>query len=144
MERSSFSLLFSTRNSKMRKNGKVPIEGTITVNGQKCSFSTGKLVSLNSWDKLRQVVKGASEEAKSINKFLSAVKARLYEKEAELLDKGFIVTAELLKDAYLDKVERLKERTLVGVLEEHNSELAPMVGTISKAPISTSSMADGL
>ena len=134
MERSSFSLLFSTRNSKMRKNGKVPIEGTITVNGQKCSFSTGKLVLANSWDKVRQSVRGASEEAKNINKFLSAVKARMYEKEAELLDKGFIVTAELLKDAYLDKVERLKEHTLIGVLEEHNSELAPMVGkTISKA-----------
>ena len=109
MTRSSFSVLFAIRESKARKNGNAPIETTITVNGERASFSTGKLVNIDRWDKTRQQVKGKDEEAKSLNQFLQAVKNKLYEKESELMERGFVVTAELLRDAYFDKVEALKE-----------------------------------
>lgn len=128
MERSSFSILFSIRESKARKNGNTPIEVTITVNGERCSFSTGKQVKVTSWDKNKQLVKGKDEEAVSLNNYLKAVKAKLYEKEAELLDRGFVITAQLLYDAYFDKVACLKERSLLSVLEEHNAERKAMVG----------------
>ena len=128
MERSSFSILFSIRESKARKNGNTPIEVTITVNGERCSFSTGKQIKVTSWDKNRQLVKGKDEEATSLNNYLKSVGAKLYEKEAELLDRGFIITAQLLYDAYFDKVECLKERSLLSVLEEHNTERKAMVG----------------
>ena len=128
MERSSFSILFSIRESKARKNGNTPIEITITINGERCSFSTGKQIKVTSWDKNRQLVKGKDEEATSLNNYLKSVRAKLYEKEAELLDRGFIITAQLLYDAYFDKVECLKERSLLSVLEEHNTERKAMVG----------------
>ena len=128
MERSSFSILFSIRESKARKNGNTPIEVTITVNGERCSFSTGKQIKVTSWDKNRQLVKGKDEEATSLNNYLKSVRAKLYEKEAELLDRGFIITAQLFYDAYFDKVECLKERSLLSVLEEHNTERKAMVG----------------
>lgn len=70
MTRSSFSVLFAIRESKARKNGNTPIETTITVNGERASFSTGKLVNIDRWDKTRQQVKGKDEEAKSLNQFL--------------------------------------------------------------------------
>lgn len=128
MERSSFSILFSIRESKARKNGNTPIEVTITINGERCSFSTGKQIKVTSWDKNKQLVKGKDEEATSLNNYLKSVRAKLYEKEAELLDRGFIITAQLLYDAYFDKVECLKERSLLSVLEEHNTERKAMVG----------------
>lgn len=128
MTRSSFSVLFAIRESKARKNGNAPIETTITVNGERASFSTGKLVNIDRWDKTRQQVKGKDEEAKSLNQFLQAVKNKLYEKETELMERGFVVTAELLRDAYFDKVEALKEKTLLSVLREHNEERKLMVG----------------
>ena len=128
MERSSFSILFSIRESKARKNGNTPIEVTITINGERCSFSTGKQIKVTSWDKNRQLVKGKDEEATSLNNYLKSVRAKLYEKETELLDRGFIITAQLLYDAYFDKVECLKERSLLSVLEEHNTERKAMVG----------------
>ena len=43
MVRSSFSILFFIRESKVRKNGNAPIEVIITINGEKCSFPTGKV-----------------------------------------------------------------------------------------------------
>ena len=46
MVRSSFSILFFIRESKARRNGSVTIEAMITVNGERCSFSTGKQVAI--------------------------------------------------------------------------------------------------
>ena len=127
MVRSSFSILFAIRESKARKSGKAPIEITITVNGERCTLSTGKQVAIDKWDKVKQQVKGKDEEAQSLNNCLKAIKAKLYQKEAELLDRGFIITAELLRDAYFDKVACLKERSLLSVLEEHNAERKAMI-----------------
>ena len=134
MVRSSFSILFFIRESKARKSGKAPIELMITVNGERCPLSTGKQVPIDKWDKVKQQVKGKDEEAQSLNNYLKAIKAKLYQKEAELLDRGFIITAELLRDAYFNKVESLKEKTLFEVFEEHNQEQEKLVGNgVSKA-----------
>lgn len=134
MVRSSFSILFFIRESKARKSGKAPIELMITVNGERCPLSTGKQVPIDKWDKAKQQVKGKDEEAQSLNNYLKTIKAKLYQKEAELLDRGFIITAELLRDAYFDKVESLKEKTLFEVFEEHNQEQEKLVGNgVSKA-----------
>ena len=134
MVRSSFAILFFIRESRVRKDGTASIEVVLTVNGERCAFSTGKRVKSCNWDKAKQQVKGKDEEAQSLNNYLKAIKAKLYQKEAELLDRGFIITAELLRDAYFDKVESLKEKTLFEVFEEHNQEQEKLVGNgVSKA-----------
>ena len=134
MVRSSFSILFFIRESKARKNGKAPIELMITVNGERSSFSTGKQVSVEKWDKTKQQVKGKDQETQNLNNYLKAIKAKLYQKEAELLGRGFIITAGLLRDAYFDKVETIKEKSLFDVFTEHNQEQEKLVGNgISKA-----------
>lgn len=134
MVRSSFAILFFIRESRVRKDGTVSIEIVLTVNGERCAFSTGKRVKSCNWDKTKQQVKGKDEEAQSLNNYLKAIKAKLYQKEAELLDRGFIITAELLRDAYFDKVESLKEKSLFEVFEEHNKEQEKLVGNgVSKA-----------
>ena len=116
MIRSSFSILFFIRESKVRKNGNAP------------------QVLIEKWDKTKQQVKGKDEEAKSLNNYLKAVKAKLYQKEAELLDRGFVITAKLLCEAYQEKVESLKERSLFDVFSEHNEEQRKLIGNgVSKA-----------
>lgn len=134
MVRSSFSILFFIRESKARKNGNVPIEVMITVNGERNSFSTGKQIAIEKWDKTKQQVKGKDQETQNLNNYLKAIKAKLYQKEAELLERGFIITTQILYDAYFDKVESLKERSLFEVFEEHNQEQEKLVGNgVSKA-----------
>ena len=134
MVRSSFSILFFIRESKARKNGNVPIEVMITVNGERNSFSTGKQIAIEKWDKTKQQVKGKDQKTQNLNNYLKAIKAKLYQKEAELLERGFIITAQILYDAYFDKVESLKERSLFEVFEEHNQEQEKLVGNgVSKA-----------
>ena len=134
MVRSSFSILFFIRENRVRKDGTTIIEVLITVNGERSGFSTGKKVKVTNWDKTKQQVKGKDEEAKSLNNYLKAVKAKLYQKEAELLDKGFVITAKLLCDAYQGKVEFLKEKSLFDIFMEHNREQEKLIGKgVSKA-----------
>lgn len=134
MVRSSFAILFFIRDSRVRKDGTTSIEVVLTVNGERCAFSTGKKVKSCNWDKNKQQVKSKDEEAQSLNNYLKAIKAKLYQKEAELLERGFIITADLLRDAYFDKVESIKERSLFEVFEEHNQEQEKLIGNgVSKA-----------
>ena len=65
MVRSSFSILFFIRESKVRKNGNAPIEVIITINGEKCSFPTGKQVHIDKWDKTKQQVKGKDPQIRN-------------------------------------------------------------------------------
>lgn len=119
---------FSLRESKQNKKGLSPIEVSITTNGKRIYFCTGKHIPAADWNKEKQVVKGKNEEAQLINGYLIQLRNKIYQKEIELLQKGYLITAELLKEAITDKVEALNEKTLLEVLEEHNTERKAMVG----------------
>ena len=125
MEKHCTMVYFSLRESKQNKKGLSPIEVSITTNGKRIYFSTGKHISATDWNKEKQTVKGKSEEAQLINGYLIQLRNKIYQKEIELLQKGYLITAELLKEAITDKVEALNEKT---VLEEHNTERKAMVG----------------
>ena len=128
MEKHCTMVYFSLRESKQNKKGLSPIEVSITTNGKRIYFSTGKHVPATDWNKEKQAVKGKSEEAQLINGYLIQLRNKIYQKEIELLQKGYLITAELLKEAITDKVEALNEKTLLEVLEEHNAERKAMVG----------------
>lgn len=117
MVRSSFSILFFIRESKARKNGNVPIEVMITVNGERNSFSTGKQIAIEKWDKTKQQVKGKDQETQNLNNYLKAIKAKLYQKEAELLERGFIITAQFFMTLTLTKWNPLKKEVCLKSLK---------------------------
>ena len=128
MEKHCTMVYFSLRESKQNKKGLSPIEVSITTNGKRIYFSTGKHVPAADWNKEKQAVKGKSKEAQLINGYLIQLRNKIYQKEIELLQKGYLITAELLKEAITDKVEALNEKTLLDVLNEHNTERKAMVG----------------
>ena len=128
MEKHCTMVYFSLRESKQNKKGLSPIEVSITTNGKRIYFSTGKHISAADWNKEKQAVKGKSEEAQLTNGYLIQLRNKIYQKEIELLQKGYLITAELLKEAITDKVEALNEKTLLDVLNEHNTERKAMVG----------------
>ncbi len=134
MEKHCTMVYFSLRESKKDKKGKSPIEVSISSNGERVYFTSGKKAFAHEWNKAKQSLKGNSEEAVIINAYLTQVRNKIYQKEIELLQNGYIVTPTLLKEAYLDKVESLNEKTLLNVLTEYNQERKKMVGkTIAPA-----------
>lgn len=57
---------FSLRESKQNKKGLSPIEVSISANGKRIYFNTGKNARSTDWNKEKQLVKGKSEEAQPI------------------------------------------------------------------------------
>jgi len=125
---------FSLRESKQNKKGLSPIEVSISTNGKRIYFSTGKYARSTDWNREKQLVKGKSEEAQLVNSYLTQLRNKIYQKEIELLQMSYLITAELLKEAVADKVEALNEKSLFEVFEEHNREQEKLVGNgVSKA-----------
>ena len=120
--------------SRTDKNGKSPITMTIGANGERAEFQTGKKIEPENWDNGKQQATGKTTEAKLLNTYLSQLRNKVYLKEIELMQRGFLITARLLRDAVVDKVEALNEKTLFQVFSEHNEEQGKMIGKgISKS-----------
>lgn len=128
MERHTFTTNFWVSQSKIRKNGLAPINATITLNGQRASFSTGKFIFPEDWDNAKQRVKGTSDTAKSINETLLQIRNKIYRKEAELMERGYIINASILRDACLDKINALQSKTLCQIFDEYLAGQSDAVG----------------
>ena len=134
MEKHCVMVSFSARESKKNKKGESPIEMSISTNGERVHFNTGKFVKVEDWDKKKQSVKGKSDSTHLLNAFLVQLRNKVYRKEIELVQNGFIVTAAILRDAVLDKVDALNEKTLFELVDIHNNDQEALVGNgISKA-----------
>lgn len=128
MEKHCTMVNFSIRETKMTNDDKAPIEISISSNGKRLYFNSGKKINPNEWNRSKQAAKGKSDEAILLNSYLTQVRNKIFQKELELMQRGFIVTPQLLKDACLDKVETLNEKSLLEILMVHNQERKAMVG----------------
>ena len=128
MERHTFTTNFFVSPAKMNKKGLAPINATITLNGERASFSTGKSVRPEDWEASKQRVKGTSVTAKSINETLLQIRNKIYRKEAELMERGYVINANILRDAFLDKINALQSKTLCQIFDEYLAELSDAVG----------------
>ena len=126
--KSNYNLSFIVRASKVNKTGKAPIEVLISLGDERVVFSTGKLIAIESWNKDKQCVRGVNSEAVVLNEFLKSIRVRIYEEEIKLVKYGFAVTATLLRDALMNKVELVKEETILSVYRKHNELQYKQIG----------------
>ena len=125
---STITISFTVRKSKSRSSGISPIQVLLTKNGVRVSFSTGHAVKPSEWDSKNQRVKGKNSAYIEINNFLNSVRARLYQLEKDLSDRGIGVTPQTLRDAYLGKLDCLKDWTLMKVIDVHLEDLKGKIG----------------
>ena len=122
-----------------------PITMTIGANGERAEFQTGRKIAPENWDNGKQQAKGKTTEAKLLNAYLNQLRNKVYLKEIELMQRGYLITARLLRDAVINKVEALNEKTLFQVFAEHNEEQKKLVGNgVSKATYFISEYTDRL
>jgi len=74
----SFSLLFYIKRSKADNSGKVNIYFRITVNGKRSELSIRRKVHVDKWNSKAGKVKGFSQEALELNRFIDAIKNKNY------------------------------------------------------------------
>jgi integrase len=97
----------------------MPIYATITLNGERATFTTGKYIQPAQWDAIKQRARGTSDASQAINNHLLQVRNKIYQKELELMNRGYIINANTLKDAYLERVEAIQGKTLCQIFEEY-------------------------
>jgi len=128
MKKHSVSVYFVLKKQRKDKQGLSPIVMYIGVNAERVLHYTGKKIKESDWDLEKQLVKGKTEEVNLINDFLYQLRNKIYTKETELMGRGFLITAQLLKDALNDNVEELREKTLMQVFDEYQEMRKGMVG----------------
>ena len=121
----TFSLLFHLRKPKIYNSGPIPIYLRITVNGKRAEFSTHRGCEPSKWNGAAGRMIGSKEQVKQLNSYLDGLVSKLHSFQAELINKGSIVTAELLKDKLTGKAD--KPRMLVPVFEYHNQKVAELI-----------------
>ncbi len=120
------SILFYAKRAKTTTNGLIPIYIRVTVDGQRIEFSTKRYTAPEKWFKEGSCLKGSSAEAKSINSYLDALKAKVYDYQQQLIREDELVNFENMRNKILgiDKQCHL----LISIFRQHNNEIKALVG----------------
>ena len=124
--RSTFKVLFYVKKGSEKPNGNLPFMCRITVDGEIKQFSCKIDVPLRLWDVKNNRASGKSVEAQRINHAVDKIRVEVNRCYQELMQTDGYVTAAKLKDVYLGI--GVKQKTLLKLFEQHNSEFAKKVG----------------
>jgi len=113
----TFGVHFLIRPDKL-KEGKAPVYARITVNTDRILIGLKQWIDPRSWDMRKGLGKGAKEEIRSLNNYLSEVRTELGECYRELQLKKKVITAADVKITFL-RVEEI-EYTLQSLFKFHN------------------------
>jgi len=107
--------------------GLAPIFFRVTIGGQRVEISAKRSWDPSRWETEAGKAKGTKEDARTLNTYLDTLRAKLNKQFNQLLSGDEPVTAELLKNAFLNKVAPSK--SIMEVLTYHNEQVAARVGT---------------
>ena len=124
--RSTFCILFYLNTSKIKKSGKCPIVGRISVDGKSTAFSTGLDVLPEQWNAKSKLVTGKGKEIDNINRQIESYKNEITNHYKDMVNKNGYVTAECLKNALRGIGTR--QNTLLQEFSEYLEEFRKSVG----------------
>jgi len=124
--RSTFKVLFYLKKNSLKPDGKVPVMGRITVNGNVAQFSCKLNIKPEFWDIGANRALGKSLEAQKINQKLDNVRTQIGKQYQNICDKDNFVTAEKVKNAYLGFGDGY--HTLLSIVDEHCENYKRRIG----------------
>lgn len=121
----TFSILIWANNARKNHEG-ISLFARITVDGKRAEISLKKKVNPEKWDPKLGCMKGNSEEAKTINTYISQVKSEIFKLYTQMQMFDEFITAEALKRKFSGEKE--EKKSLLQVFDFHNSEMEKVVG----------------
>lgn len=122
----SLNFYFHIRKDKLNSKGEAPIFLRISVDGQRAVIAVNRYIAEAKWNKEAQKAKGNKEEIKELNSYLDTVKGSVLAHHRDLLDRGKVITAETLKNAFLGKNAR--QYTVLETFQYHNQQMKEKEG----------------
>ena len=127
MERTTFSLLFYIRRTKLNKAGEAPIFMRVTINGQRADASTRRYIAPRLWNTTKGKVIENGRGCRELNLYLDAISANVLRIQREMELEGAPVSAHSVFNRYLGK-DRPERHTLLEVFREHNEKCRKLTG----------------
>ncbi len=87
--------------------------GRVTINGTIAQFSCKQRISKDLWDAKGNRAKGKSREAVTVNYALDNIKAQITKHYQRLSDREAFVTAEMVRNALLERLCLRKDRQVL-------------------------------
>ncbi|MFI5137162.1 MAG: site-specific integrase [Sphingobacteriales bacterium] len=124
----TFGLLFYIKRSKMIADGTVPVYLRITIDGERIEISSKRYVNPDKWNANGQKLNGSAEEVRTLNAYLKTLEHQVYETHRNMIENKLPLTAGNLKNILLKKDAVSNDKMLVPIFEEHNRQIAALVG----------------
>jgi hypothetical protein len=106
--------------------GLLPLYARVTVDGRRVEISLKKKVSPEKWNPKAGMVKGNSEEARTVNSYLNQIKNQLFKLYYQMKQNEAFITADAIKVQF--NGPRDNRKTLLEVFRFHNQKLEKLVG----------------
>lgn len=119
-------LSFQVKSSKKNEFGKAPIYARITINEVRTEFSTKRFIEPEKWINKAGYAKGNTEDIKTLNAHIAAVRTQLFQHHDKLMQAGKAVTVEAVKNSYFGITE--KSKTIMEVFQYHNDQMKSLIG----------------
>ncbi len=96
MNRTTFSILFFIKKSKLNKKGEAPIYLRITVNGERAETSVKRSIDPDRWNPSKGLALSFTQDEKDLNQYLKHINRQVYIKQQQLEEKNKVVSARSL------------------------------------------------
>lgn len=127
-KRSSFSIAFYIRRTRLNKHGESPIQLRITVDHVRADTSVKRTVSPDMWNSARGRASERTVLCRELNMYLDSIRAQIVRIHREMeIDGVQYITAQMLLDRYLGK-DKPARHSLVELFEEHNGRCRALSG----------------
>ncbi len=122
----SFGLLFYLKKPKNYVKGDAPIYLRITVDGTPKELSVKRSCDPARWNPHAGRASGTKESVKTLNNYLDAYQARVFEAKRKLVENHQLVTATAIKDILMGVDQRGK--MIIKIFEDYNADVKKLIG----------------
>lgn len=127
--KTTFSILFLIKTTRLLKNGNAPILLRITANTERVEISIKRDIPVKLWSQSGECSRGKDANAKILNHYINTIRNKIIAIHSKMVEDSVFITASLIKERYLRGEENLPEaRTICGIYGEHNRKIWALVG----------------
>ena len=125
-KRTTLSLLFFIKRTKLLKNGEAPVYMRITVKGSRADFALNRSANPNFWSTEKGACTGTTKEARMLNSFIESTKVQIHQIVNYLREDNLPITVDAIKNSYLG-IEEDKGKKILELFREHNDKIKTLV-----------------
>jgi len=127
-KRTTLSLLFFVKRTKLLKNGEAPVYMRITIMGERLDLALNRSVNLKIWSSEKGACVGITKEARMLNQFIESIRGQIYQIVNDLKSENRQINLVAIKNAYFGiEIEEDKGKKIIELFLEHNDKIKMLV-----------------